>query len=130
VSEGIDPATLTKAALRAADRLGLSDMLPDLLGIEAGLAGELTSGARTLDPGQPEWVAASKFLSIFRSLVTLAGGTEGARAWLVSPNQALGAVPADLLRHPDGRDRVLRYLEAVQKYEIKLPGGPPGGNGR
>ncbi|HEX7012014.1 MAG TPA: antitoxin Xre/MbcA/ParS toxin-binding domain-containing protein [Steroidobacteraceae bacterium] len=130
MNEGTNPATLTKAALRAADRLGLSEMLPDLLGIDAGLASNLTNGARALDPARPEWLAASKFLSIFRSLVTLAGGTESARAWLVSPNQALGAVPADLLRSPVGRDRVLRYLEAVQKHELKLPGWPPAANSR
>lgn len=126
MNTGTDPATLTKAVLRAADRLGLSEMLPDLLGIDAEAAGELANGARTLDPSRPEWIAGSKFLSIFRALVTLAGGTESACSWLVSSNQVLGAAPADLLRNAGGRDRVLRYLEAVQKYEIKLPGWPPG----
>jgi hypothetical protein len=40
---------------------------------------------------------------------------------LSTPHQTLGAAPAEMLRTPEGRAHVLRYLDAVQKFEMKLP---------
>jgi hypothetical protein len=114
------PALLTKALLRAVEELGLSPDLASLLQVSFDDAASLQSGARVLDPQRQEWASALKIIGLFRTLVTLVGTTERARAWLGSPNQALGACPVDLLRTPDA-ERVYRYLDAVLKNELRLP---------
>jgi uncharacterized protein (DUF2384 family) len=116
-----DPGTLTKAIFRAAEHLGLSTVLPDILGINRETVTRMARGECTLDPSRPEWEAATRFASLFRSLVTLLGNAEEARTWLNTPHATLGAAPSELLRSPHGRARVVGYLDAVQKFEIKLP---------
>jgi len=114
------PATLTKALLRAAQELGLSADLPALLQSSPDDVASLQSGARVLDAQRIEWQGALRIVSLFRTLVSLTGTTERARAWLASPNQALGASPVELLRTPDA-ERVYRYLDAVLKHELRMP---------
>ena len=114
------PATLTKALVRAADQLGLAADLPTLLETPAQDAAALQAGARTLDPQRAEWARALKLVGLFRSLISLVGTPERARAWLGSPNQTLGASPIEVLRTHDA-ERVFRYLAAVQKHELRLP---------
>jgi hypothetical protein len=114
------PATLTKAMLRAMDQLGLAADLPTLLATPADDAAALQAGARMLDPRRDEWARALKLVGLFRSLISLVGTPERARAWLSSPNQALGASPIEVLRRHDA-ERVFRYLAAVQKHELRLP---------
>ena len=114
------PATLTKALLRAMDQLGLAADLATLLATPADDAAALQAGARTLDPQREEWARALKLVGLFRSLISLVGTPERARAWLGSPNQTLGASPIEVLRTHDA-ERVLRYLAAVEKHELRLP---------
>jgi uncharacterized protein (DUF2384 family) len=116
-----DNATLTKAVLRAAERLGLTDSLHEIIGIDAASVERMRKGEIALDPSRAEWESATRFTGLFRSLLTLVDTIENARNWLSTPHQTLGAVPAEMLRTPNGRDHVLRYLDAVQKYEMKLP---------
>jgi uncharacterized protein (DUF2384 family) len=116
-----DSATLTKAVLRAAERLGLIDTLHEILGIEAASLDRMRRGEAVLDASRSEWGEATRFAGLFRSLLTLVETTENARAWLSTPHQTLGAAPAEMLRTADGRAHVLRYLDAVQKFEMKLP---------
>lgn len=116
-----DPTTLTKAVVRAAERLGLTNDVPQILGIETAAWNAIVRGDGTLDASRPEWLAATNFASLFRSLLTLVGTLENARAWLSTPHQTLGTEPTTLLRTPEGRERVFRYLDAVQKFEMKLP---------
>jgi hypothetical protein len=116
-----DPRTLTKAVLRAAEHLGLSQALPEILGLDAHVAERMASGNYLLDPNSDEWAAATRFTGLFRSLLTLLGNREDARAWLASQHQTLGDAPSQLLRTPEGRDKVFGYLDAVQKFEVKLP---------
>jgi hypothetical protein len=114
------PALLTKALLRAAEELGLSADLASLLQASSEDAASLQSGARVLDPQRQEWASALRIVGLFRTLVSLVGTTERARAWLGSPNQALGGNPIHVLRTPDA-ERVYRYLDAVMKNELRLP---------
>jgi hypothetical protein len=114
------PATLTKALLRAAAELGLTADLPLLLGLSADEVANLQAGSGVLDPQRDEWARALKIVGLFRSLVSLLGAPTRARAWLGSPNQTLGASPLALLRTPEA-ERVYRYLDAVQKHELRLP---------
>jgi Protein of unknown function (DUF2384) len=114
------PALLTKALIRATDELALAADLPALLQIPAEDAASLQSDGRVLDPQREEWAKALRIVSLFRTLVSLVGTTERARAWLGSPNQTLSACPVDLLRTNDA-ERVYRYLDAVLKNELRLP---------
>ena len=117
----MNPAMLTKAVLRAADLLDLAQDLPVILGIEAHQWERLRSGAQTLQPDSAAWPIAVRIASLFRSLVTLLGDANRSREWLDSPHATLGSSPRELLRTDTGRERVFGYLDAVQKYEIKLP---------
>ena len=113
-----DPTTLTKAVLRAADVLGLTQELPNLLG---GDAESSLANKGALTPGTNEWDAAVKLTSLFRSLLTLVGTVPKAREWLDQSHRTLGASPRQLLQSPAGLARVVRYLDAVLKFEVKLP---------
>jgi uncharacterized protein (DUF2384 family) len=116
-----DPAMLMKAVLRAAQVLGLSEQLPSLLGIDAYAWVQLSSNERALMPGTDEWHRAARFAGLFRALLTLVGAVPNAIEWLDQPHRTLGASPRSLLVNPEGLERVVRYLDAVQKYEVKLP---------
>jgi len=116
----ISPTLLTKALLRAAEQLNLAAELPSLLQVAPEETAQLQSGARLLDPGQPEWVSAQKIVGLFRTIIELLGTAERARAWLGTLNDSLGARPIDLLRTPDS-ELVYRYLSAVQKHELRMP---------
>ena len=117
----IDTAMLTKAVLRAAAHLDLSDALPSILGIPSSDVISLQQGGRLLDPTTAEWQSATLFVSLFRSLITLLGDADRAKKWLADSHQTLGTAPTQLLRTPGGLERVIKYLDAVQKFEHKLP---------
>jgi uncharacterized protein (DUF2384 family) len=116
-----NPAVLTKAVLRAAEHLELSAALPAILGMDTQAWSQIAAGERWLDPAGAEWQNAVRFTGLFRSLLSVVGTVDKARAWLVTAHETLGATPASLLQTPEGRNRVYRYLDSVQKYEIKLP---------
>ena len=118
-----DRTILTKAVMKAAARFGLTEQLPEILGIDIEAMNALAGGKMTLDPARKEWEAGARFLRLSRLLITMTGTPEQARAWLDAPHHSLGDVPLHLLSSTEGCGRVLRYLDNVQKYEIKLP--PP-----
>jgi uncharacterized protein (DUF2384 family) len=115
------PATLTKALLRAAEQLDLRADLPALLRLSPNEIARMQSGETPLNPQSEEWGRALRIVSLFRTLVLLVGTTERARMWLITPNTALTASPIDLLRSEED-ERVYRYLDAVHKHELRLPG--------
>jgi len=116
----MSPALLTKALLRSAEQLNLSADLAQLLKTTPDEAMQLQSGSRLLDPDQPQWASALEIVGMFRTLIELLSTPERARAWLGTPNDALGASPIDLLRSPDA-NLVHRYLSAVRKHELRMP---------
>jgi hypothetical protein len=107
-------ATLTKAVVRAAGFLGLSQAaLADVLGISGATASRLVGGRYALQPGRRrEWEFALLFVRLFRSLQAVVGNDRDAQTWLRHPNAALAAVPLDLIRDAEGLIRVLHYLDA------------------
>lgn len=116
----MSPALLTKAFLRAAGQLDLAADLSQLLQTSAEKTAQVQSGARLLDPSEPEWAGALQVVSLFRTLIELLETAERAKAWLGSPNDTLGGKPIDLLRSPDA-EVVHRYLSSVRKHELRLP---------
>jgi DNA-binding XRE family transcriptional regulator len=111
-----DPAAvLTRATLRAAERLALTKaQLAQVLGISPASLSRLGRG-RHIDPDSKEGELALLFLRAFRSLDSLMGGNEAAaRAWLAGENLHLGGVPAELLARVDGLVHVVEYLDAMR----------------
>jgi len=114
---GAQPApetTLTKAVVRAAGALGLSQaVLADVLGVSAATASRLVGGRYALTPARRrEWEFALLFVRLYRSLDAIVGADRAAQAWLRGDNHALGARPLELIRSAEGLVRVLQYLDA------------------
>jgi hypothetical protein len=108
-------AVLTKATLRAARLLGLSDAsLGEILGVSGASISRLGAGRRVIAPAAKEGQLAILFLRLFRSLDALLGDPGSARAWLHAGNAHLGGVPADLVRSVEGLVHVAQYLDAMR----------------
>lgn len=106
---------LTKAVVRASQFLGISQScVARSLGVSESTTSRMFAGNYLLDPGRKEWELAALFVRMFRSLDSIVGKDEAARAWLTSENQALGARPIDLLSRAEGLVRVVFYLDAAR----------------
>lgn len=115
VQEASDPgAVLTKAVIRAADGLGLSQqVLAQVLGVSRPTVTRMGQGTYRLAPAQPKsWELAALFVRMFRSLDALVGHADAGRTWLAGPNTDLGARPLDLITSAEGLVRVVHYLDA------------------
>lgn len=107
-------ATLSKAVVRAAGFLGLSQTtLAEVLGVSGATVSRLVGGSYQLQPARRrEWEFALLFVRLYRSLGALVGNDADARLWLQNENLALGAPPLQLIRSAEGLVRVLHYLDA------------------
>jgi transcriptional regulator with XRE-family HTH domain len=108
-------AVLTKATLRAARLLGLSDAeLAEILGVSPASVSRLQAGTREIPPTGTEGQLAVLFLRMFRSLDALLGDAESCRRWLHAGNAHLSGVPADAIRTIRGLVHVTEYLDAMR----------------
>lgn len=109
-----ESAVVTKAVLRAAERLGVSNRrLGRIIGISEASVSRMGRGAFMLGPGEKPFELGLLFVRLFRSLDAIAGGDETvARAWLRNENSALGAPPFNLIQTVPGLVNVLAYLDA------------------
>ena len=107
-------AVLTKAALRAADRLGLSGrQLADIVGVSEATVSRWKRGESLLEPGSKPFELAALLVRTFRSLDAITGGDEAvARRWLAAPNAALAARPVERMTQVQGLVDVTTYLDA------------------
>jgi transcriptional regulator with XRE-family HTH domain len=107
-------AVLTKAALRAADRLGLSGrQLADIVGVSEATVSRWKRGDSLLEPGSKPFDLAALLVRTFRSLDAITGGDEAvARRWLAAPNTALAARPVERMTQVQGLVDVTTYLDA------------------
>jgi len=105
---------LTKAAVRAADRLGLSGrLLGQIIGVSEATVSRWRHGDGTLSADTKAFQLAALFVRAFRSLDAIVGGDEAvARAWIANPNDALAARPVDRMLTPQGLVDVTAYLDA------------------
>src|SRR6516162_4843029 len=109
---GAQPAEvpmLTKAALRAAERLGVfNKILAIVVGLSEASVFRMGSGAYTLSSGDNAFELAVMFVRLFRSLDALVPGDDAvAAAWMTNPNAALGGAPLDLVQTVPGLVHVL-----------------------
>jgi Antitoxin Xre-like helix-turn-helix domain/Antitoxin Xre/MbcA/ParS C-terminal toxin-binding domain len=110
-SEG---AVVTKAALRAAELLGVSNKaLARVVGLSEASVSRMGTGGYTLTPGDKPFELAVLFVRFYRALDAIVHGDAAvARAWLASPNAALGATPLALIQTLPGLMHAVAYLDA------------------
>ena len=111
VSEGV---VVTKALLRAAGLLGIPNKaLARIVGLSEASVSRMGSGGYVLTPGDKPFELAVFFVRFYRGLDALVHGDDSvARAWLASPNTALGDAPLTLIQTVSGLVHVVAYLDA------------------
>ncbi|MEO1249574.1 MAG: XRE family transcriptional regulator [Pseudomonadota bacterium] len=107
-------AVLTKAALRAAERLGLSAAaLAKVIGVSEATVSRMKRGQYQLEHSSKPYELAALLVRVYRSLDAVTGGDEAvARAWMVNANTVLGASPARKILSVTGLTDVAAYLDA------------------
>ncbi len=109
-----EAATVTKAVIAAADRLGLSArQLAGVIGVSEASVSRMKRLDFQLERGTKPFELALFLIRLFRSLDAIVGGDEGvSRAWLRAGNVALGGVPLEKIATVSGLVDVLAYLDA------------------
>jgi hypothetical protein len=107
-------AVLSKAALRAGERLGLSSaMLAKVLGLSPPTVTRMRQGAYVLNKKEKAYELAALFVRVYRSLDAIVGGDDAvAVKWLQADNIALGDKPVNMIQKVTGLFHVLQYLDA------------------
>ncbi len=107
-------AVLTKAVLRAADRLGVTaKSLAAIIGVSEATVSRMRRDDFLLDRGSKPFELGVLFVRLFRSLDAIAGGDETvATAWIRNPNSALDAKPLDKILTIAGLLDVIAYLDS------------------
>ena len=105
---------LTKAALRAADRLGLSARhLSRVIGLSEPTISRMKRGDYILEEGGKPFELAVLLVRVFRSLDAITGGDDRAsRAWMNNANLALGGAPITKIVTISGLTDVIAYLDS------------------
>jgi DNA-binding XRE family transcriptional regulator len=109
-----EAAVITKAAVNAADRLGLSARtLAAVIGVSEATVSRMKRRDLSLERGSKSFELAILLVRLFRSLDAIVGGDEAvARQWLRNRNLALGAAPVEKIISISGLTDVLAYLDA------------------
>jgi transcriptional regulator with XRE-family HTH domain len=107
-------ATLTRATLRAARQLGMTNKaLANVIGVSEATVSRMRTGGYTLQSGQKSFELAILFVRLYRSLDAIIGGDEAvARAWLKNRNTALDGEPLTLIQTVPGLMNAIHYLDA------------------
>jgi hypothetical protein len=109
-----DSALVTKAAIRAADKLRInSKILAGVIGVSEATVSRMRNGKHALEAGGKPFELALLLVRLYRSLDALIGGDDvAARAWLTNTNTVLGAAPIELIQSVSGLMNVIQYLDA------------------
>jgi transcriptional regulator with XRE-family HTH domain len=109
-----DGALITKAVLRAAERLDLSNKeLARIIGVSESTISRMSTGSHTLSPEQKPFELALLLVRLYRSLDSIVGGDAMvARAWLRADNSALGSAPLEQMLSIAGLVETIAYLDA------------------
>ena len=107
-------AVLTKALLRASDRLGLSARhLSQVIGVSEASVSRMKRGDFALEYATKPFELAALLVRVFRSLDAIAGGDEQViQGWMGADNSALNGVPGDKIKTIAGLGHVIAYLDA------------------
>lgn len=105
---------VTKAALRAAERLALrNNVLARTIGVSEPTVTRMRKGDYLLEPGQKPFELAVLFVRLYRSLDAIVGGNDAVAAdWIKNRNTVLDATPLDLIQTVAGLTDVIAYLDS------------------
>jgi len=109
-------ATLTKATVRAASYLGLSNVaLARVIGLSASTVSRMTAGGFQLEIGTKPAELATLLVRLYRSLDALVGNSDRQReVWMTSYNKAFNQSPKDAIERVEGLATVVRYLDGAR----------------
>lgn len=107
-------AVVTKAALRAASQLGMTNKaFANVVGLSEATVSRMRSDAYELQPDQKAYELALLFVRLYRSLDAIVGGDDAvAAAWLTNRNTALRGEPLKLIQTVPGLMNVIQYLDS------------------
>jgi uncharacterized protein (DUF2384 family) len=107
-----ESAIVAKAALRAADRLDVTNkLLAKILGVSEATISRMRRGEYPLE--NKPFELAVMFVRLYRSLDAVIGGDDAvAKTWLRNKNSALKEAPIDLVQSVWGLTEVIQYLNA------------------
>jgi len=110
------PEVLTKALLRAGERLELSQAeIGRIIGLSPASVSRMRRQGRCLEAASKSWELAAPLVRLYRSLDALMGGDlEAARDWLHTRNRDLGGIPLNLLASVQGLVGVVGYLDSFR----------------
>lgn len=107
-------AVLSKATLRAADRLSLRRTeLSRAIGLSAATLSRMYAGKFRLDENAKSWELALLVVRLYRGLdAILAGDERSVQAWMRNLNTDLHEVPINLIGNVAGLANVVAYVDA------------------
>jgi hypothetical protein len=110
----VESVALTKATLRAAEKLGLKNRtLAGIIGISEPTVSRMNRGTYLLQPDEKPFELSALFVRLYRSLDAIVGGDEKvARNWFNNENSALGDTPIHLVQKVSGLIHVIQYLDS------------------
>jgi hypothetical protein len=109
-----EASVVTKAALRAAERLSLRSVaLARIVGVSEPTVSRMRKGEYVLEPGQKPFELAVLFVRLYRSLDAIVGGNDAVAAdWIKNKNTVLDATPLELIQTVAGLTDVIAYLDS------------------
>ncbi|MGA7975295.1 MAG: MbcA/ParS/Xre antitoxin family protein [Pseudolabrys sp.] len=109
-----DAGIITKAALRAAEHLGIkNNVLARIVGVSEPTISRMRKGSYILEQGQKPFELAILFVRFYRSLDAIVGGDDAVAAdWLKNQNVAFDAAPIELIQSVAGLANVIAYLDS------------------
>ena len=115
-SNGAAHAVLTKATLRSAELLGLSNhTLARSVGLSEASISRMSTGAKVLEIGTKPAELAALLVRVYRSLDALVGNSDANRQlWMSTYNQAINAVPQEAIQSAQGLVGVVNYLDGAR----------------
>jgi hypothetical protein len=110
----VEAVVLTKATVRAAQRLGLKNrVLAAVIGVSEATISRMSKNEFTLARDSKSFELGAMFVRLFRALDAIVGGDETvAKSWLVNANTALGDAPINLIQTVGGLVNVVQYLDS------------------
>ena len=111
--DSVDVTALTKATVRAAQKLGLKNRtLSAIVGLSESTISRMSKGEYHLERGDKSFELSALFVRLYRSLDAIVSGDEAvAKAWLNNKNVALGDAPINLIQSVSGLVHVIQYLD-------------------
>jgi hypothetical protein len=108
-----EASVVTKATLRAADRLAIkNNALAKIVGVSEPTVTRMRRGAYVLDSGNKAFELALLFVRLYRSLDSIVDGDDDvARSWINNDNLALRGRPLELIQSVSGLINVIQYLD-------------------